>query len=79
MCVSFEQKLNALLERKVRSMGFGRVSSYQERAITSRELLQRLLATQRKVRPREHDDLCFLKEKPCQSVDQGTKLFKVTY
>ena len=29
-------------------------------------------ATQRKVRSHEHDDLCFLREKPCQSVDQAT-------
>ena len=29
---------------------------------------------QLKERSREHDDLCFLKEKPCQSVDQAAKL-----
>ena len=34
-------------------------------------------ATQRKVRSREHDNLCFLGEKPCQSLDQATKLFEL--
>ena len=40
-------------------------------------LLQRMSAIQRKVRAREHDDLCLLREKACQSVDQATKLFKL--
>ena len=46
-------------------MDFGRVSSQKDRAITSWELFQRMLATQRKVRSREDDDLCFFGEKPC--------------
>ena len=39
-----------------RSMGFGRVSSQQDRAITSSELFQRMSARQRKVRSREDDN-----------------------
>ena len=38
---------------------------------------QPMSATQRKVRSREHDNLCFLREKSCQSVNQATKLFKL--
>ena len=49
---------------KVHTMDFGRVSSKYNRAITSLGLFQRMSATQRKVRSREDDALCFLIEKP---------------